>query len=264
MKYATFVERLNFSVRSFFLSFIVKFFWKNKDIVFHALNYEQRDWLVRKTHNKFPVIVIGNPVECTSTDVNDPQKFTVFDKFRILYFGSLSAYKGFDIFLEIVKELEGNEVSNRMEFIIAGSGSLEAELAKLMKFYDNIIFIKSPSDSDKKRIMHDSDLFVYPSRHDNFPFTVAEAQIAGMPVLGSDVISTANIVINGVTGFTLPIDEPQLFVEKIKYYYGIWSNDRAKYLQMRLDIFNASKRLCKENVLPLYLKMFEEFMQKTS
>jgi len=242
----------------------VKFFWKNKDIMFHALNYEQRDWLVRKTHNKFPVIVIGNPVECTSTDVNEPQKFTVFDKFRILYFGSLSAYKGFDIFLEIVKELEGNEVSNRMEFIIAGSGSLEAELAKLMKFYDNIIFIKSPSDSDKKRIMHDSDLFVYPSRHDNFPLTVAEAQIAGMPVLASDVISTANIVINGETGFTLPIDEPQLFVEKIKYYYGMWSNDRAKYLQMRLDIFNASKRLCKENVLPLYLKMFEEFMQKTS
>ena len=151
-----------------------------------------------------------------------------------------------------------------MEFIIAGSGSLEAELVKLMKFYDNIIYIKSPSDSDKKRIMHDSDLFVYPSRHDTFSLTVAEAQIAGMPVLASDVISTANIVINGETGFTLPIDEPQLFVEKIKYYYDMWSNDRAKYLQMRLDIFNASKRLCKENVLPLYLKMFEESMQKTS
>ena len=74
-----------------------------------------------------------------------------------------------------------------------------------MKFYDNIIFIKSPSDSDKKRIMHDSDLLVYPSRYDNFPFTIAEAQIAGLPVLASDVISTANIVINGETGFTLDI-----------------------------------------------------------
>jgi glycosyltransferase involved in cell wall biosynthesis len=262
LKYAKFRERLNFSLKSFFLSFIVKFFWKNKDIVFHALNYEQRDWLVKKTHSKFPVIVIGNPVECTSANLNNTQTFKVSDKFRILYFGSLSAHKGFDIFLEIVKELEGSGVSNHMEFIIAGSGPLEVELIKLMKFYDNIIFIKSPSDSDKKRIMHDSDLFVYPSRYDNFPFTVAEAQIAGMPVLGSDVISTANIVINGETGFTLDIYELQSFIEKIKYYYDMWSNDKAKYLQMRLDISNASKRLCKENVLPLYLAMIEEFIQK--
>jgi glycosyltransferase involved in cell wall biosynthesis len=261
-KYATFRERLNFSLKSFFLGFIVKFFWKNKDIMFHALNYEQRDWLVKKTHNKFPVIVIGNPVECISADVNYTQTFTVSDKFRILYFGSLSAYKGFDIFLDIVKELEGSEVSNHMEFIIAGSGLLEVELVKLMKFYDNIIFIKSPSDSDKKSIMQDSDLFVYPSRHDNFPYTVAEAQIAGIPALASDVIFTANVVINGETGFTLRIDRTQLFVEKIKYYYDMWSDDKAKYLQMRLDIFNASKRLCKENVLPLYLAMIEEFIQK--
>ena len=42
----------------------------------------------------------------------------------------------------------------------------------------------------------------------------------------------------------------------------MWSNDKAKYLQMRLDIFNASKRLCKENVLPLYLAMIEEFIKK--
>jgi len=262
MKYATFGERLNFSLRSFFLSFIVKFFWKNKDIMIHALNYEQRDWLVKKTHSKFPVIVIGNPVECISMDVKYTQTFTVSDKFRILYFGSLSASKGFDIFLEIVRELEGSGVSNHMEFIIAGSGLLEVELVKLMKFYDNIIFIKSPTDSDKKSIMHDSDLFVYPSRHDNFPYTVAEAQIAGIPALASDVISTANVVINGETGFTLRIDRTKLFVEKIKYYYDMWSNDKAKYLQMRLDIFNASKRLCKENVLPLYLAMIEEFIQK--
>jgi len=261
LKYAKFRERLNFSVRSFFLSFIVKFFWKNKDIMFHALNYEQRDWLVKKTHSKFPVIVIGNPVECISTDVNYTQTFTVSDKFRILYFGSLSAGKGFDIFLEIVRELEGSGVSNHMEFIIAGSGLLEVELVKLMKFYDNIIFIKSPSDSDKKCIMHDSDLFVYPSRHDTFSITVAEAQIAGIPALASDVISTANVVINGETGFTLDICELQSFIEKIKYYYDMWSNDKAKYLQMRLDVFNVSKRLCNENVLPLYLKMIEEFIK---
>jgi glycosyltransferase involved in cell wall biosynthesis len=149
-----------------------------------------------------------------------------------------------------------------MKFIIAGSGLLEVELARLMKFYDNIIFIKSPTDSDKRRIMHDSDLFVYPSRHDNFSITVAEAQIAGIPVLASDVISTANVVINGRTGFTLRIDRTQLFIEKIKYYYDMWSNDKAKYLQMRLDISNASKRLCNENVLPLYLEMIEEFIQK--
>jgi len=262
MKYSTLGERLKFSVKSFFLSFIVYFYWRNKTIVFHALNYKQRDWLVKKTHSKFPVIVIGNPVECTSTDVNYTQTFKVSDKFRILYFGSLNAFKGFDTFLGIVKEMEGTGVPDNVEFVIAGSGSLEVELFKLMKLYDNITFIKGPSDSDKKRIMHDCDLFVYPSRHDNFPFTVAEAQIAGMPVLGSDVISTANIIINGETGFTLDIYELQSFIEKIKYYYDMWSNDKAKYLQMRLDIFNASKRLCKENVLPLYLAMIEEFIQK--
>ena len=262
LKYAKFRERLNFSVRSFFLSFIVKFFWKNKDIVFHALNYEQRDFLVKKTHSKFPVIIIGDPVECTSTDVNYTQTFKVSDKFRILYFGSLSAFYGFDIFLEIVNELEVSGVSNHMEFIIAGSGPLEVELIKLIKFYDNIIFIKSPLDSDKKRIMHDSDLFVFPSRHGTFSITVAEAQIAGLPVLASDVISTVNTVINGETGFILDIYELQSFIEKIKYYYDMWSNDKAKYLQMRLNIFNASKRLCKENVLPLYLAMIEEFIKE--
>ena len=111
--------------------------------------------------------------------------------------------------------------------------------------------------------MHDSDLFVCLCRHCNFSVTVAEAQIAGTPVLVGDVISTANIVVNGKSGFTLRIDEPQSFIEKINYYYGMWSNDKAKYLQMRLDVFNVSKDCLMRMCCPyaLYLKMIEEFIK---
>jgi glycosyltransferase involved in cell wall biosynthesis len=61
-----------------------------------------------------------------------------------------------------------------------------------------------------------SDIFVLTSRYESFGYVTAEAMAAGKPVVATSVAGTADLVAHGVTGFLVPLDQPQRFAEKIQ------------------------------------------------
>lgn len=254
--------KIKFRLKSYIFKFIAYLFWKNKDIMIHALNDDQSNWVKKILKNKFPVKVIGNPVACQLVENKEfIEHMRKNDKFTLLFFGSLSKDKGFGKFLKILDYVEKSCIKEKISFIIAGAGVLRQEAINRVIEYNNIIFIEKPDDKRKKELMLSSDLFIFPSINENYPITAVEAQSSGLPCLFSDIIPFRKIVITDKTGYCLSLNhdfEKQFFI-KIINYLKMWQTQYKKYIKLRLDIVELSRTLCKENVLPQLLDMMNSF-----
>ena len=256
-------EKIKFRLKSYIFVTIQRFLWRNHQIMIHALNEDQGDWVRKITKNRYPVRVIGIPVEYPYMDIGTriAQK-AKNDKFTILYFGAFSNYRGFKEFIDIIKFIETKEINEDIIFLIAGDGPLKSQVVEVATSYDNVKFIERPSDNEKWKIMLNSDLFIYPSVIENFSIIAAEAQICGLPSLVADILPLKNIVINGKTGHVLALNNiEKMAYDKIYEYMQLWMDNYEKYKEMRIEISVLSKRLCKEEVLPKLLDMIQYFVQ---
>ena len=124
----------------------------------HALNTDQRDWINNNTKNRFPVRVIGIPVDCRIAENIAFLKYVEKnEKFTVLYFGPFSPERGFSEFFSIVKYIHVNQLKESFHFVIAGDGPLRSEAEELAKLYDNIILFIRPTDDQKRNTMLSSD-----------------------------------------------------------------------------------------------------------
>ena len=131
LKYANRTERLKFDIKKVLFETIVKLFWRRKDIMIHALNTDQRDWINNNTKNRFPVRVIGIPVDCRIAENIAFLKYVEKnEKFTVLYFGPFSPERGFSEFFSIVKYIHVNQLKESFHFVIAGDGPLRSDVRK--------------------------------------------------------------------------------------------------------------------------------------
>jgi glycosyltransferase involved in cell wall biosynthesis/GT2 family glycosyltransferase len=67
----------------------------------------------------------------------------------------------------------------------------------------------------KTQLMAGHDIFVLPSRRDALSLAVLEAMRASLPVVSSDVGAMSEAVIDGVTGFLVPPDDPPALARRL-------------------------------------------------
>lgn len=256
LKYEPKRKNLIFAIKRLILKLISSISWKNKKIIFHALTDEQASWINKLTNMKYNCTTIPLLLPCHKN-----YKITMdYDKFNILFFGSLSHEKGFDNFLILIEKLNCSSIAEGIKFIVAGGGIMESNLRRYMEKYSNIDFIKRPDDDVKLNLFSKIDLFLYPSLTDVYPTILAETQIFGIPAIASDVSAPSHIIKEGETGFFLPLYDLEAFVDKTEEYYFIWKNNIEGYERMKVCIRDLSKRLCLDHVLPLYIDVFKNIL----
>lgn len=258
-------QEFDFRFKKIIFKLIVKLLWKNKDIAVHALNRDQVEWITKMSHGRIPVFNIGLPVNC---DKNTPNLVVAKEKnikFTILYFGPFSEMRGFKEFIRIVEFIEKKDFNNMVEFKIVGDGPLLPFAKQKIEFYKNVTFVIRPDDKTKNNIMLNSDLFIFPSIIETFSLGTAEAQLAGLPAIVTEIAALENIVVKGKTGYYLPLQGLEdNWYQKILEYFQLWNEDYNAYRNLRVYIANESRRLCKENVLPMLLNMVDKVAsQKT-
>jgi len=62
--------------------------------------------------------------------------------------------------------------------------------------------------SDARLLLDAADVFVLPSRHEGMPLVALEAMEAGLPVVATRVIGSAEVVADGQTGLLVPPQDP--------------------------------------------------------
>jgi glycosyltransferase involved in cell wall biosynthesis len=131
-----------------------------------------------------------------------------------LFVGVLRYYKGIHVLLEAARHV------NR-PVVIAGDGpelpALKAMAASLS--LDNVHFVGEIADRDKVALYSLAYAFVFPSnlRSEAFGMSLAEASLFGKPMITCEIgTGTSFVNQDGVTGWTVPPDDPAALAEAMR------------------------------------------------
>ncbi len=155
-----------------------------------------RETFLRDGWPKEQLRLVYNPVEVTPVlPVKEVPNKLIFVAAR------LELYKGIDIFLEALKQIESEE----WVAWIAGSGSREAdfkELAVKLNLEKRVKFMGRLPYLQVRGLMAACRVFVQSNRGpEAFGLSVAEASAHGVPVVITDVSALDEMVEHGVSGF---------------------------------------------------------------
>ena len=121
--------------------------------------------------------------------------------------GRMTEQKGYDVLLAALPTILAHQPHSH--FLWIGEGPLldvlRADL--LTAGLDKVVHILGRR-SDIPDLLAAADMFVLPSRFEGMPLVVLEAMAAGLPVIGTRVCGTAEVVDDGVSGRLVAPEQP--------------------------------------------------------
>lgn len=109
-----------------------------------------------------------------------------------------------------------------VRFVVAGDGELRAELQELTaRFGDRFELLGARRDVPD--LLASFEVFAFPSHFEGLCLAVIEAQAAGVPVVATPVGGIRETVVEGETGYLVPVGDPQALAERIS-----WCLDHAQ------------------------------------
>ena len=132
---------------------------------------------------------------------------------KLLYVGRISKDKNLDFLVDVYRQLR--ELHPDISLTFAGVGPYLQELREECLHLAGVNFLGRVPYHELPQLYNQHDLFLFPSVTDTFGMVVLEAQACGLPALVSNVGGPNEIVRDGETGYVLPVETPQLWVDKI-------------------------------------------------
>jgi len=133
----------------------------------------------------------------------------------VLNVGGLTKVKGWQDIVETAKLLQGTKI----KFIIIGTDADFDEYSRLVSGYGlkNIRFLDRRPPSEVKEYLQRADIFFFPSLSEGLPNALLEASAMELPLIGSGLGGTKDIIIDDRNGYYIRDPDPRFFSEKIKY-----------------------------------------------
>ncbi len=114
---------------------------------------------------------------------------------------------------------------------------------------------------DVANVLQVADLLLQPSEMESFGLTVLEAGAAGVPAICSDVGGFPEVVVNGETGFLLPVGD----VEAMAHKALLLLTDRKLYDRISAAAKERAQRLFSaDRIVQLYINLYRRVLQASN
>lgn len=130
--------------------------------------------------------------------------------------GRLEYVKGHRFFVEAAAQVARKHPN--AHFLLVGDGQLQDEIerqAARLGIADRLHLLGYRPDAS--RVVSAFDLSVLTSLHEGMPNTVLEAMAAGVPVIGTAVGGTKEVIKDGETGYLVPPADPDALARRISW-----------------------------------------------
>jgi glycosyltransferase involved in cell wall biosynthesis len=133
-------------------------------------------------------------------------------KLRVLFAGSMSQRKGLGDLFSAVKLLN----SPNIELVVMGE--LLAPIEFYRKEYNNFTYEPVRPNYKVLELMQTCDVFCLPSIVEGRALVMQEAMSQGLPLIITPNTGGEDLVIEGETGFVVPIRSPEAIAEKLEWF----------------------------------------------
>jgi colanic acid/amylovoran biosynthesis glycosyltransferase len=191
------------------------------------------------------------------------EKFKFFERkkqseetIRILTVGSLFEKKGHKYAIQAIAKIIKNY--NKIEYIIAGDGSLRNELEDLVEDLHIKKYVKFLGAVEQKEVLklyQQAHIYILPSvtasngDQEGIPVVLMEAQATGLPIISTYHTGISEGVLDGKSGFLVPERDVDALTEKLEYlieHPEIWPDMGQygrKFVEEYYDINKLNQRL---------------------
>jgi glycosyltransferase involved in cell wall biosynthesis len=176
------------------------------------------------------------------------------DTFYIISSRRLIPRTGVDLLIRAFKKLKSVESPSaevpHTKLIITGKGESEnflKALAAELNVSNDIIFTGYVSEEELSLYYRASDLYVIPTRFlEGFGLSTVEAMASGLPVIGTEIGGTSEILSEISSDLLIPSPEAGLIAEKIVFMFR---QDMAEWGKKSFDLFKKKFRWTKHTEL---------------
>jgi len=102
-----------------------------------------------------------------------------------------------------------------------------------------------------------ANLYLHSTRADTFPTTVLEALACGTPVVGSAVSGIPEQVVEGRTGFLVPVGDARAMAERV---LDLLADEGLRVRMGREAAEDAARRFGRERMVGEYLAFYDEIL----
>jgi len=209
------------------------------------------------------LIVIYNGIDTKSFDIHTTQQKAEIQeelgypskKALLLAVGRLHKQKGYPYLLESINLLKNQ--GHPVELAIVGTGEMLPHLEQQVKKLDleDCVRFLGVRD-DVPRLMAIADVFVLSSLWEGLPGVVLEAMASGLPVVSTSVGGAVELVVDGETGFLVPLKDPVAMADAVSHILALSEEDRA--LMGRAGRNRVEQNFTLDKMVSAYEKLYAE------
>ncbi len=169
--------------------------------------------------------------------------------------GRLVARKAVDQLLRVVAELPAH-----VHLLVVGDGPQRANLislAQTLGLQSRVRFLGYVDESTKLRLLKMADLYVSTSQHEGFGLVFLEAMACGLPVLAYDHGGQRDFLLDGRTGYLVPLNRHEQFLRRCRVLVEDGSMRRAMGAFNRMHV----ERFYIDRCAARYEAVFEQVVQ---
>jgi len=143
----------------------------------------------------------------------------------LLYVGRIEPLKGIDVLIEAIAMMCQRGVRVCLSVIggdpDSGPEALDTEMVRLQALrqeyglQDLVAFLGRRAQDTLPYYYSAAEAVVVPSHYESFGMVALEAMACGTPVVASQVGGLAFLIQDGVTGFTVPVDDPRALADRL-------------------------------------------------
>ena len=178
------------------------------------------------------------------------------DIFKILHIGRFSEQKnhlglikGFYLFHKQYPE---------SQLLLIGDGELLPEVKLLVAEYkleDSIIFLGLKDNV--YQYLHETDVFILPSKYEGMPMTLIEAMGTGLPIIASNVGGIPDLLENNKSALLISCNENEICDALIKF-----RNNEQLRCEYGLYALKKSKKFSSQKMAEKYLRIYKKVINK--
>jgi D-inositol-3-phosphate glycosyltransferase len=147
----------------------------------------------------------------------------------LLFVGRIEPLKGLDVLLQAINILRQDERFKNITFCLAVIGgdpdaspdTITDEMRRVQEMRDQlgledfVVFLGKKSQDTLPYYYSAAEVVIVPSHYESFGMVALEAMACGTPVVASQVGGLAYLVKDGVTGFHVPVGDPEALGDRI-------------------------------------------------